>query len=153
MLSICFRRRDQPATVQAAREDLEQFVDSLDGMSDEEVGRVVAFAAVARVALRKSGVLLHSLSALITTEVRPLGPRNVTPASGCATAGAYRAADMGVPSAHADSFSALVNADSSAHRGLGFATATTAAAFFPHLEQRSPGPLPTVSQSGGRATA
>ena len=67
MLSIWFRRRDQPARVDGAREDLERFVDSLRGMSDEEVGGVVAFAAIARVTLRKSGVLpdelLHVTSA------------------------------------------------------------------------------------------
>jgi hypothetical protein len=61
MLSIWFRRRDQLATVQGARDDLEQFVHSLRDMSDEEVGRVVAFAAMARVALRKSGVLPDEL--------------------------------------------------------------------------------------------
>jgi hypothetical protein len=61
MLSIWFRRRDQLAPVEGAREDLERFVDSLRGMSDKEVGGVVAFAAIARVALRKSGLLPDEL--------------------------------------------------------------------------------------------
>ena len=61
MLSIWFRRRDEIAPVEGVREDLERFVDSLRGMSDEEVGRAVAFTAMARVALRKSGALPDEL--------------------------------------------------------------------------------------------
>jgi len=61
MLSIWFRRRNQVAPVEGAREDLERFVDSLRGMSDEEIGKVVAFAALTRVALRKSGALTDEL--------------------------------------------------------------------------------------------
>jgi hypothetical protein len=70
MLSIWFRRRDQVAPVEGAREDLERFVDSLRGMSDEEVGRVVAFAAIARVALRKSGVLPDELLQITSAKKR-----------------------------------------------------------------------------------
>jgi hypothetical protein len=61
MLSIWFRRRDQLAPVDGVREDLERFVDSLRGMSDDEVGAVVAFAAIARVALRRAGVFPDEL--------------------------------------------------------------------------------------------
>lgn len=68
MLAIWFRRRDRVGPVETAREDLERFVESLRGMSDAEVGRVVAFAAIARVALRKSGVLPDELLLL---QIRP----------------------------------------------------------------------------------
>ena len=56
-----FKRKLQRATAKGAIEDLERFIASLRGLSDEEVGGAVAFAAVTRVALRKSGVLPDEL--------------------------------------------------------------------------------------------
>lgn len=57
MLGGWLRRKTELATIKGAREDLERFVESLRGMSDEEIGAVVGMAALVRTALRQSGLL------------------------------------------------------------------------------------------------
>jgi hypothetical protein len=57
MLRGWLRRKTELATIKGAREDLERFVESLRGMSDEEIGAVVGMAALVRTALRQSGLL------------------------------------------------------------------------------------------------
>jgi hypothetical protein len=61
MLGGWLRRKTELATVKGAREDLERFVESLRGMSDEEVGSVVGMAALVRTVLRQSGQLPDQL--------------------------------------------------------------------------------------------
>lgn len=55
MLVNWLKRKIQRAGVRGAREDLESFVESLRGQSDEELGMVVAIAAIVRTELRSHG--------------------------------------------------------------------------------------------------
>jgi hypothetical protein len=61
MFRSWFRGRLRRAAAKGAREDLLQFVESLRGLSDVQIGAAVAAAAVARVALRETGVLSDEL--------------------------------------------------------------------------------------------
>jgi hypothetical protein len=51
------QRRIQLAAIKGGRQDLERFVISLRGQSDEEIGTLVAIAAVIRMRLREAGHL------------------------------------------------------------------------------------------------
>jgi hypothetical protein len=51
------KRRIQLAAIKGGREDLERFVESLRGLNGEEIGAIVATAAVIRMHLRQAGYL------------------------------------------------------------------------------------------------
>lgn len=53
MFGNWLKRRNQLAAVQNATADIERFILSLKGMSDEELGTVVALAAIMRMELRQ----------------------------------------------------------------------------------------------------
>ena len=57
MIGNWFKRRLRRAAVKAASEDLESFILCLKGLSDEELGMVVAGATVIRLQLGRSGSL------------------------------------------------------------------------------------------------
>ena len=57
MIGNWFKRKIQRAAVKEAREDLESFIFSLKGVSDEELGMVVAGATVIRLQLGRTGSL------------------------------------------------------------------------------------------------
>jgi hypothetical protein len=57
MLGSWVKRKIQRAGVRGAREDLESFVESLHGQSNEELGMVVAIAAILRTELQARGHL------------------------------------------------------------------------------------------------
>ncbi len=57
MIGNWFKRKIQIASVKTATEDLERFLKSLRGTSDEEIGMLVVVATMIRVNLRKGGRL------------------------------------------------------------------------------------------------
>jgi hypothetical protein len=56
-----FKRKADHGAVNGARKDLERFLASIRRQSNEELGAVMALAAVVRLALRKSGLLPDEL--------------------------------------------------------------------------------------------
>jgi hypothetical protein len=61
MFRSCFRGRLRRAAAKGARKDLKQFVESLRGLPDVQIGAAVVAAAIVRVALRENGVLSDEL--------------------------------------------------------------------------------------------
>ena len=68
MIGNWFRRKIWRASVKSAREDLESFVLSLRGASDQELGMVVAMATTIRLQLSQSGSLPEYALALPTPD-------------------------------------------------------------------------------------
>lgn len=63
MIGNWFKRKIQISSANAAKEDLERFVASLRGASDEELGMLIATATTIRVRLMQSGSLpVHALA-------------------------------------------------------------------------------------------
>ena len=61
MFRSWFRGRLRRAAAKGMRRDLKQFVETLRGLSDVQIGAAVAAAAIVRVALRENGVLSDEL--------------------------------------------------------------------------------------------